>query len=279
MDTIPLLSNYKLYKNNRSFNKKITYFLYNSDSNNQEIYKFVNKLNSSSSSFEYIINTKKYNEIFLLNNIIIDINNKKIILIPNTDNDNKKNYKELKQYIINNFINIPTEEFLNSINKNKNAVIYIKDNLQNVLYECENNNMIKISINDDKISYNRIEKKINWNHIQKENKLYNFIQQILNILIEKISDEKISWLNLVYDDIFSKEIFVNAIKQSNYLFLDTVNKRVIRKKLNLNTDNIKEFNPNKENIIPVLDINALEYKPVSDDTELLANKMVDSLFD
>jgi hypothetical protein len=113
----------------------------------------------------------------------------------------------------------------------------------------------------------------------KENKLYNFIQQILHILIEKISDEKISWLNLVYDDIFSKEIFVNAIKQSNYLFLDTVNKRVIRKKLNLNTDNIKEFNPNKENIIPVLDINALEYKPVSDDTELLANKMVDSLFD
>ena len=111
------------------------------------------------------------------------------------------------------------------------------------------------------------------------NKLYNFIQQILHILIEKISDEKISWLNLVYDDIFSKEIFVNAIKQSNYLFLDTVNKRVIRKKLNLNTDNIKEFNPNKENIIPVLDINALEYKPVSDDTELLANKMVDSLFD
>jgi len=55
MDTIPLLSNYKLYKNNRSFNKKITYFLYNSDSNNQEIYKFVNKLKNYSKKNQIIV--------------------------------------------------------------------------------------------------------------------------------------------------------------------------------------------------------------------------------
>ena len=94
MNIQQLPSNYNTYKKNGMLNKKIMHFILNLDSNNQKIYNFVNKINSNNSLFDYIITTKRYNKIFLLNNIIIDINNKKIILIPNLECNNKLYYND-----------------------------------------------------------------------------------------------------------------------------------------------------------------------------------------
>ena len=264
-------------KNNNTFNKNINYFLLNSNANNLKIINFINNVNSDNSSFDYIINSKKYNSIFLLNNIIIDKRNKKLIIIPNFETNNF-----LINYVTQNFEHIPTEEFLNSINKNKNTIIFIEKFQKNVLYECEKNNMIKININNNIISYNKLPNIINWYLIKKMNKLDIFVQHILDCFTEYISDHKIEWLNTAYNDIFNIEFFVNKIKQSNYLILDQINKKVLRKEIYINQENINpKFNLNAPEFIPKYD--TPHYNPVyslkSDDTELLINKMVDSLFD
>ena len=51
----------------------------------------------------------------------------------------------------------------------------------------------------------------------------------MKFLTEKPSDKQLDWLNRVYDSIFIYQNFVNSIKESKYLQLDIVNKRVIRK--------------------------------------------------
>jgi len=70
--------------------------------------------------------------------------------------------------------------------------------------------------------------KIYWEELNENT--YNKINEtIMKCLTEKPSDRQLDWLNRVFDSIFIYQIFVNAIKESKYLQLDIVNKRVVRK--------------------------------------------------
>jgi len=72
--------------------------------------------------------------------------------------------------------------------------------------------------------------QIRWNELN-ENAYNTLMQTIMKCFTENPSDKHLDWLNRVYDSIFIYPIFVNAIKESNYIQLDLVYKRVVRKSI------------------------------------------------
>jgi hypothetical protein len=116
--------------------------------------------------------------------------------------------------------------------------------------------------------------KCKWDQIILKNAEDKFTNNLLKLFTENPSDEKLVWLNNIYDDIFNIEIFVSAIKKSNYLFLDIKNKKVIRKKLFAES---AEFIPFRNKLNP-LDSNAPEFNPPTYiQQEMLINNMMDDL--
>jgi hypothetical protein len=102
--------------------------------------------------------------------------------------------------------------------------------------------------------------QIHWNELN-ENAYNTLMQTIMKCFTENPSDKHLDWLNRVYDSIFIYPIFVNAIKESNYIQLDLVYKRVVRK--------TNKLNPH-----------AVEYVPqpiIFNDTEKLIISMIDNV--
>jgi len=117
-------------------------------------------------------------------------------------------------------------------------------------------------------------KKLKWDQIILKNAEEKFTNNLLKLFTENISDEKLVWLNDIYGDIFNIEIFVSAIKKSKYLYLDTKNKKVIKKKLFAEST---EFIPFRNKLNP-LDSNAPEFNhPTYIQQEMLINNMMDDL--
>jgi hypothetical protein len=117
--------------------------------------------------------------------------------------------------------------------------------------------------------------KLKWDRIVLKNAKDKFTNNLLKLLAENISDEKLVWLNSIYDNIFNIDIFIDGIKKSKYLFLDTKNNKVIRKKLFAES---AEFVPFKNNNITTLDTNAPEFNPPTYiHQEMIINNMMDDL--
>lgn len=108
-------------------------------------------------------------------------------------------------------------------------------------------------------------KIINWN-IMNNNTYDTIVNNILLCFNQKISDIKLDWLNNVYEYIFKYKIFIDAINESKYLYLDVENKRVIRK-------NNSSLNPCAEEYVPTRTLSTINV----DETELLIKKMIDSV--
>jgi len=118
--------------------------------------------------------------------------------------------------------------------------------------------------------------KINWNNLIQLNLEEKVTNNIIKCFHENISNKKLDWLNRVYDDIFTYQIFIDEINKSRYLKLDIGNKSVIRRVLNADAE---EFIPrsaiNTEEYIPRSAINTEEYIPQNtDNMELLINSML-----
>ena len=116
--------------------------------------------------------------------------------------------------------------------------------------------------------------KFKWECIILKNEKDKFTNNLLKLLAENISDEKLVWLNSIYDNIFNIDIFIDGIKKSKYLFLDTKNKKVIKKKLFAGSAEFVPFNNN----ITKLDTNAPEFNPpIYIHQDMLINTMMDDL--
>jgi len=157
------------YKNekNKQFNKNLEYFLANPYSKEQRIFDIINVINTNGKQFEYITSYQPYNQALkTIPNLIIDMHFEKLILIPNftsLDNSrtfNDKNYHRFKIYIQNIFTSIPSEDFLNFINKDRYMFTYVANNFEKEITYCEKINSIKILINpmEYKISIQKIAK-------------------------------------------------------------------------------------------------------------------------
>ena len=143
---------------NEQLNKDLEYFFQNQYVMNKRISDMFNKINYWRKIFDYVTNYENYhNELKKINNVVIDYINKKLILIPHFESIdhartfNNKNYTEFKNYIENQFITIPSKEFLDYVNSSRFNVIYIMNNFVDCLTNCENNNSIKFNI--DVINY------------------------------------------------------------------------------------------------------------------------------
>ena len=102
--------------------------------------------------------------------------------------------------------------------------------------------------------------QIHWNELN-ENAYNTIIKSIMKCFSDNPSDKHLEWLNRVYDSIFIYPIFVNAIKESNYIQLDLVYKRVIRK--------TSKLNPKAQEYIP--------QPMIFNETEKLIESMIDNL--
>jgi len=121
--------------------------------------------------------------------------------------------------------------------------------------------------------------KINWNNLIQLNLQEKVTNNIIKCFHENISDKKLDWLNRVFDDIFTYQIFIDEINKSRYLKLNIENKSVVRRVLNADAEEFIPFNIAKAEFIPrILNINAEEYIPQNiDNMELLINSMLNDL--
>jgi len=152
---------------NKKLNIELEYFFTNPQSTQKRIYDLINHINYWGREFDYVINYEPYGNIIKsLPNIIIDHKNQKLILIPtfmsveDARTFSNQNYNEFKKFIQVNFNNIPSKEFLEFINNNRYRVVYVANNFNEVISNCEKNNSIKISINlnEYNINYSIVQK-------------------------------------------------------------------------------------------------------------------------
>ena len=147
---------------NKNFNKDIEYFFQYPYSTEQRIYNVIKNINQMTNQFKYVTNYPPYNKALIsLPNLIIDPEDQKLILIPQFSSfDNARtfddpNYNQFKRFIEKNFYNIPSDDFLEFINSNRIRFVYVTNNFNETISNCEKRNKIKISVNlmEEKISY------------------------------------------------------------------------------------------------------------------------------
>jgi hypothetical protein len=152
---------------NKQLNIELEYFFTNSYSNEKRIYNLINHINTWGREFDYITNYEPYANILKsLPNLIIDHKNQKFILIPTFVSVDEArtfsnvNYYQFKKFIEDNLYNIPSIQFLEFINNNRYRVVYVANNFNEIISNCEKRNSIKISINliDYNINYSIVPK-------------------------------------------------------------------------------------------------------------------------
>jgi hypothetical protein len=152
---------------NKQLNFELEYFFTNCYSTEKRIYNLINHINTWGREFDYITNYEPYANILKsLTNIIIDHKNQKLILIPTFFSFDEArtfsnvNYHQFKKFIEDNLYNIPSIQFLEFINNNRYRVVYVANNFNEIISNCEKRNSIKISINmiDYNINYTIVPK-------------------------------------------------------------------------------------------------------------------------
>jgi hypothetical protein len=147
---------------NKQLNKDLEYFFTNPYSTEQRVYNLIESINKWGVQFNYVTNYLPYNKALIsLPNLIIDPEDQKLILIPqfssfeNARTFDDPNYNQFKRFIEKNFYNIPSDEFLEFINSNRFRFVYVTNNFNETISNCEKRNKIKISFNliEEKISY------------------------------------------------------------------------------------------------------------------------------
>jgi len=235
----------------KALNEDINYFFANPTAYNEKIYYLIEYINNNLPIFKYITEYEPFHYNFkLIKNIIIDYDDKKIIAKPNYNTIEEAKYMNIylfmdfTNYIIKNFNSIPTENFLKMLNINYLDFIFVINNFMNYMNECENKYKIKFLINMDNyyITYKFVENLPEpWIDIDNPAN-YTLKNNIFKTLSGTVSNDQLEWLNRVFQNIFSYDIFVKAAQQNKKLVLDLKNKKLYRKVI---------FNPEDEPDVPV----------------------------
>lgn len=246
------------------FNADFEYFLGNPYSTEDRIYDVIKNINSMKREYDYVTGYEPYYKCLTkLNNIIIDSTNKKIILIPeiNSIDDARefknKKYNDFNHYIIRNLHTIPSESFINFINSNRLYVIYFANHFDKSISNCEKVNSIKMIVNliNYKIGYVKVpppplvpvpsalnvkskpkrvqepvqepvKKKI---FINFSDPKYSLLKtNLTKYLSENPPDDKLTWINTIFDTIFSHPEFITLASNNENLYLDMPNKVLVR---------------------------------------------------
>ena len=252
----------------KQLNEDLEFFFHHPFFFDMRIFDVISYINKNFQSFEYVTNYKPYyNQLMKTDNIIIDWTVNKIILIPFFDSiDNARTfnniyYQDFPNYIIRNLKTIPSTEFLSIINSKRYNVIYFANQFINFINECEKNNSIKFVIDllNYNISYN-FKKSVTFNPspiyhtipgrdlppvppLIKASEVFADSRKLIDIspiLKEKlisylsgnITDDKLKWINNIFDSVFSYSEFVEIANNNKLLTLDLMNKTLSKKILN-----------------------------------------------